>query len=130
MIRERGRAGLARTVAGGTKLGPHKPRETPYAPALSQPGRPGVRKIAKRLASIQAQFSGSALSTTGRQESHSAQAVILSTLVLRELYGQYVTGLGRDRGLPMLVRWLDYDPIAVVVLIFGIGAVSLLALTI
>ena len=30
----------------------------------------------------------------------------------------------------MLVRWLDYDPIAVVVLIFGIGAVSLLALTI
>jgi hypothetical protein len=30
----------------------------------------------------------------------------------------------------MLVRWLDYDPIAVVVLIFGIGAVSLLALNI
>jgi hypothetical protein len=30
----------------------------------------------------------------------------------------------------MLVRWLDYDLIAVVVLIFGIGAVSLLALTI
>jgi hypothetical protein len=30
----------------------------------------------------------------------------------------------------MLVRWLDYDPIAVVVLIFGIGAISLLALTI
>ena len=29
-----------------------------------------------------------------------------------------------------MVRWLDYDPIAVVVLIFGIGAVSLLALTI
>ena len=30
----------------------------------------------------------------------------------------------------MLVRWLDYDPIAVAVLIFGIGAISLLALTI
>jgi hypothetical protein len=30
----------------------------------------------------------------------------------------------------MLVRWLDYDPIAVVVLIFGIGVVSLLALNI
>ena len=29
-----------------------------------------------------------------------------------------------------MVRSLDYDPIAVVVLIFGIGAVSLLALTI
>ena len=30
----------------------------------------------------------------------------------------------------MLLRWLDYDPIAVAVLIFGIGAVSLLALNI
>jgi hypothetical protein len=30
----------------------------------------------------------------------------------------------------MLVRWFDYDPIAVAVLIFGIGAVSLLALNI
>jgi hypothetical protein len=30
----------------------------------------------------------------------------------------------------MLARWLDYDPIAVLVLIFGIGAVSLLALNI
>jgi hypothetical protein len=30
----------------------------------------------------------------------------------------------------MLLRWLDYDPIAVLVLIFGIGAISLLALTI
>jgi hypothetical protein len=29
----------------------------------------------------------------------------------------------------MLVRWMDYDPIAVVVLVFGIGAVSLLALS-
>jgi hypothetical protein len=28
------------------------------------------------------------------------------------------------------VRWLDYDPIAVVVLMFGIGAVVLLALSI
>jgi hypothetical protein len=28
----------------------------------------------------------------------------------------------------MLTRWFDYDPIAVVFLIFGIGAVSLLAL--
>jgi hypothetical protein len=30
----------------------------------------------------------------------------------------------------MLLRWFDYDPIALVVLIFGIGAVSLLALNI
>jgi hypothetical protein len=30
----------------------------------------------------------------------------------------------------MLARWFDYDPVAVVVLIFGIGAVSLLALSI
>jgi hypothetical protein len=29
-----------------------------------------------------------------------------------------------------MVRWLDYDPIAVVVLMFGIGAVVLLALSI
>jgi hypothetical protein len=30
----------------------------------------------------------------------------------------------------MLGQWLDYDPVAVVVLMFGIGAVSLLALSI
>ena len=36
---------------------------------------------------------------------------------------------GRLRGLPML-RWLDYDPIAVITLIVGIGVVSLLALSI
>jgi hypothetical protein len=29
-----------------------------------------------------------------------------------------------------MVRWLDYDPIAVIVLMFGIGAVVLLALSI
>jgi|RhiMetdeSRZDD1v2_1073273.scaffolds.fasta_scaffold216020_2 hypothetical protein len=29
----------------------------------------------------------------------------------------------------MLARWIDYDPIAVVVLVFGIAAVSLLALS-
>jgi hypothetical protein len=29
-----------------------------------------------------------------------------------------------------MVRWLDYDPLAVVVLMFGIGAVALLALSI
>ena len=29
----------------------------------------------------------------------------------------------------MLARWMAYDPIAVVVLVFGIGAVSLLALS-
>jgi hypothetical protein len=29
----------------------------------------------------------------------------------------------------MIARWMDYDPIAVVVLVFGIGAVSLLALS-
>jgi hypothetical protein len=30
----------------------------------------------------------------------------------------------------MLLRWLEYDPIAVTVLIVGIGAVSLLAVAI
>ena len=30
----------------------------------------------------------------------------------------------------MLLRWFDYDPIALVVLVFGIGAISLLALSI
>ena len=29
----------------------------------------------------------------------------------------------------MIARWMDYDPITVVVLVFGIGAVSLLALS-
>jgi hypothetical protein len=29
----------------------------------------------------------------------------------------------------MLARWIDYDPIAVVVLVIGIAAVSLLALS-
>jgi hypothetical protein len=29
----------------------------------------------------------------------------------------------------MLALWIDYDPIAVVVLVFGIGAISLLALS-
>ena len=29
-----------------------------------------------------------------------------------------------------MLRWIDYDPIAVVVLVFGIAAVSLLALSI
>ena len=28
-----------------------------------------------------------------------------------------------------MLRWIDYDPIAVVVLVFGIAAVSLLALS-
>jgi hypothetical protein len=30
----------------------------------------------------------------------------------------------------MLLRWLEYDPIAVMVLIVGIGAISLLAVSI
>ena len=30
----------------------------------------------------------------------------------------------------MLLRWLEYDPIAVTVLIVGIGAISLLAVSI
>jgi hypothetical protein len=29
----------------------------------------------------------------------------------------------------MLLRWIDYDPIALVVLMVGIGAISLLALS-
>jgi len=29
----------------------------------------------------------------------------------------------------MFARWLDYDPLAVVVLMFGIGAISFLALS-
>jgi hypothetical protein len=36
------------------------------------------------------------------------------------------TAFRGDGGSPM--RWLDNDPMAVVVLIFGIGAISLLAL--
>ena len=36
---------------------------------------------------------------------------------------------GRWRGLPML-RWLDFDTIAVTVLIVGISVVSLLALSV
>jgi DNA invertase Pin-like site-specific DNA recombinase len=52
MIRERVRAGLKRAVAEGTKLGrPTIPqaKEDAIRAALSQPGRPGVRKIAKRF---------------------------------------------------------------------------------
>jgi hypothetical protein len=29
----------------------------------------------------------------------------------------------------MLLRWIDYDPVALVVLMVGIGAISLLALS-
>lgn len=29
----------------------------------------------------------------------------------------------------MLLRWIDFDPVALVVLIVGIGAISLLALS-
>ena len=52
MIREQVRAGLARAVAEGTKLGrPSIPqaKEDAIPAALSQPGRPGVRKIAKKF---------------------------------------------------------------------------------
>jgi DNA invertase Pin-like site-specific DNA recombinase len=52
MIRERVRAGLARARAEGTRLGrPTIPAATEDAirAALSQPGRPGVRKIAERF---------------------------------------------------------------------------------
>jgi hypothetical protein len=52
MIRERVRAGLARAVAEGTKLGrPTIPqaKEDAIRAALAKPGRPGVRKIAKQF---------------------------------------------------------------------------------
>jgi DNA invertase Pin-like site-specific DNA recombinase len=52
MISERVRAGLRRTKAAGTKLGrPSLPQTTADAirAALSQPGRPGVRKIADQF---------------------------------------------------------------------------------
>ena len=52
MIKERVRAGLARAKAAGTKLGrPSLPqaKEDAIRAALSQPGRPGVRKIASRF---------------------------------------------------------------------------------
>jgi DNA invertase Pin-like site-specific DNA recombinase len=52
MIKERVRAGLARAKAAGTKLGrPSLPRakEEAIRTALSQPGRPGVRKIAAQF---------------------------------------------------------------------------------
>ena len=52
MIKERVRAGLARAKAAGTKLGrPSLPKQKEDAirAALSQPGRPGVRKIAAQF---------------------------------------------------------------------------------
>jgi DNA invertase Pin-like site-specific DNA recombinase len=53
MIKERVRAGLARAkVAAGTRLGrPSLPqaKEDAIGAALSQPGRPGVRKIAPQF---------------------------------------------------------------------------------
>jgi DNA invertase Pin-like site-specific DNA recombinase len=52
MIQERVRAGLARARAAGAKLGrPRIPQKTEDAirAALSQPGRPGVRKIAAQF---------------------------------------------------------------------------------
>jgi hypothetical protein len=52
MIKERVRAGLARAKAAGTKLGrPSLPqaKEAAIRAALSQPGRPGVRKIAAQF---------------------------------------------------------------------------------
>jgi DNA invertase Pin-like site-specific DNA recombinase len=52
IIQERVRAGLARAKAAGTRLGrPSLPQETQDAirAALSQPGRPGVRVIAKQF---------------------------------------------------------------------------------
>jgi DNA invertase Pin-like site-specific DNA recombinase len=52
MIQERIRAGLARARSEGKRLGrPTIPQATEDAirAALSQPGRPGVRKIAERL---------------------------------------------------------------------------------
>jgi hypothetical protein len=39
-----------------------------------------------------------------------------------------LTSIQGSGGWSLPLRWLDYDPIAVVVLMFGIGAVSLLAL--
>jgi hypothetical protein len=52
MIQERVRAGLARARAEGKRLGrPSLPKEKEAATraALSQPGRPGVRKIAQQF---------------------------------------------------------------------------------
>ena len=41
----------------------------------------------------------------------------------------FLNRIGGERGLPVL-HWLEYDPIAVTVLVVGIGVVSLLALSI
>ena len=52
MIKERVRAGLSRAKAAGTKLGRPalaKAKEEAIRAALSQPGRPGVRKIAAQF---------------------------------------------------------------------------------
>ena len=52
MIRERVRAGLARAKAEGTRLGRlslPEAKEDAIRAALSQPGRPGVRKIAAQF---------------------------------------------------------------------------------
>jgi hypothetical protein len=42
----------------------------------------------------------------------------------------HTSGIGETGEVsPMLLRWIDYDPVALVVLMVGIGAISLLALT-
>lgn len=42
----------------------------------------------------------------------------------------HTSGIGETGEVsPMLLRWIDYDPVALVVLMVGIGAISLLALS-
>ena len=63
MIQERVRAGIARARSEGKRLGrPPIPErvEDAIRAALAKPGRPGVRKIAERSASIHRRCSGSA----------------------------------------------------------------------
>jgi hypothetical protein len=49
---------------------------------------------------------------------------------VRNSIAYYRGSTGGQGDCAPMVRWLDYDPLAVVVLMFGIGAVALLALSI
>ena len=61
----------------------------------------------------------------------------MGTQVTSRPYGEFGTRVAADRSLRarcvMRVQsghWLDYDPVALVILVVGIGAVALLALSI
>jgi hypothetical protein len=64
-----------------------------------------------------------------RGRSWRAQGVFLF-VVRRPPMKYHTSGIGETGEVsPMLLRWIDYDPVALVVLMVGIGAISLLALS-